>query len=294
MVEVQGLESVYERLYAAEESKDVEIQMLDGSIRAHSIVLSANSDAITGMLTHGAASTEKTLRWNDHPVVVGRFVLRLMYTGTVDPDDWPDLQGDSSEQIPLQLLLGGLAVAKVYMVTHLLAAFSQTLQSRLSDGTFNEICAGAIRYDVTALRLHCLQFVQDSEKLSGSVSVSRCGLEHLHGKYVPKGRINGKTKYSHEQNAMYAIWFSEKGEWQMLSNTAIIYKVTSPADVPPLTGWLPTTVMYSPAPLIEHRLGSDGFKARYIAKAFAPEVMSELAAVFGPAEAERKRRKTLA
>merc|ERR1719469_1532116 len=52
-------------------------------LRAHSCMLCAASDAIRGMLRHGVALEDKKLFWREHPVEVGRFFLRLLYTGTV-------------------------------------------------------------------------------------------------------------------------------------------------------------------------------------------------------------------
>ena len=50
-------------LFADDDTKDVEIEMLDGSILAHAAVLSIHSDALRGLLKHGVsqANAQKQL-----------------------------------------------------------------------------------------------------------------------------------------------------------------------------------------------------------------------------------------
>eukprot|EP00927_Polykrikos_kofoidii_P084642 TRINITY_DN898_c0_g1_i2.p1 TRINITY_DN898_c0_g1~~TRINITY_DN898_c0_g1_i2.p1 ORF type:complete len:409 (-),score=72.59 TRINITY_DN898_c0_g1_i2:207-1433(-) len=92
-VSVDIVADFYTRLLHDDETKDVVLDMLDGQLRAHSVVLCAGSEAIRGMLRNGVAAADggtapKRLSWQEHPVDVGRFFLRLLYTGTVDYDDW--------------------------------------------------------------------------------------------------------------------------------------------------------------------------------------------------------------
>jgi len=153
MVSMEALEALLEKLLQDEETKDVDIEMEDGTLRAHACMLCAASDAMRGMLRHGLAADRPRLSWREHPVEVGRFFLRLLYTGTVNEEEWGS--GDTeclSEETPLRLLLGGLAIAKMYQVPHLLHALTEALKRRLDDRTFNDVYSGAIKLDVTALR----------------------------------------------------------------------------------------------------------------------------------------------
>eukprot|EP00931_Biecheleriopsis_adriatica_P060600 TRINITY_DN36401_c0_g1_i1.p1 TRINITY_DN36401_c0_g1~~TRINITY_DN36401_c0_g1_i1.p1 ORF type:complete len:294 (-),score=55.47 TRINITY_DN36401_c0_g1_i1:35-853(-) len=155
MVEVVIL---LERLFADEETKDVRIDMCDGTIWAHSNILGAASDALRGVLRHGLAAQQKCLDWKEHSMEVGRFFLRLLYTGTVAEDDWAGAA--DSIDVPLRLILGGLALAKVYQVPHLLKPLTDVLKHRLNTSTFETICARAIDLDVTELRRFCLHFAE--------------------------------------------------------------------------------------------------------------------------------------
>uniref|UniRef100_A0A7S4UYP6 BTB domain-containing protein n=1 Tax=Alexandrium monilatum TaxID=311494 RepID=A0A7S4UYP6_9DINO len=84
---------VYERLLDDDDLKDVTIEFSDGTLRAHSCVLSSASEAVKGILRNGTARESKTLTWREHDLKVGRFFLRLLYTGCVEERDW-------SEQAP--------------------------------------------------------------------------------------------------------------------------------------------------------------------------------------------------
>ena len=55
--------SLGKELFADDDTKDVEIEMLDGSILAHAAVLSIHSDALRGLLKHGVsqANAQKQL-----------------------------------------------------------------------------------------------------------------------------------------------------------------------------------------------------------------------------------------
>ncbi|CAE8690485.1 unnamed protein product [Polarella glacialis] len=81
--------------------------MSDGLLRAHSCILMAGSDAIRGMLRNGIAATssQKRLSWKEHPLSVGRFFLRLLYSGTVDESEWGecDQEARSCREVPLTI-----------------------------------------------------------------------------------------------------------------------------------------------------------------------------------------------
>lgn len=81
---------IYERLLDDDELKDVTIEFGDGTLRAHSCVLSAASEAVKGILRNGTARESKALAWREHDLKVGRFFLRLLYTGCVEERDWAE------------------------------------------------------------------------------------------------------------------------------------------------------------------------------------------------------------
>lgn len=161
------LETVLERLFMDEDAKDVRLEMSDGTLWAHSSMLGAASDAIKGMLKHGTAKHQKSLTWKEHSLEVGRFFLRLLYTGTISEDEWEEgrPEGVQEPQIPLHLLLGGLAIAKVFQVPHLLKPLTDVAKKRVATKTFDLICASSIDLDLTELRRCCLQYAESHGKL---------------------------------------------------------------------------------------------------------------------------------
>ena len=62
---------------------------------------------------------------------------------------------------PITLLVGSMALAKMYMIHHILQVVIETLKCRLSPRSFDEICTAAIERDVTVLRLFCVQYAQE-------------------------------------------------------------------------------------------------------------------------------------
>lgn len=296
MVEIEGVEAVYERLFVANDTKDVEIAMADGSLWAHSVILSANSEAIDGMLKHGVASTEKKLHWKDYPISTGKFVLRLMYTGTVDPDDWASAntksgssraEEEKKEEVPLECLLGGAAITKTYMIPHLLATFVKALQSRLCAKTFNTICKCAVNSDITALRVSCVKLARGNDN---SVIVSQCGMAEFNGTYMPDGKKNGKTKYKMNGHDVNTINFSKDIWFLCKSYAKSWYSFESDADVPPEGVWKIGELGCSPAPVIRK---SCSVRELYDEQKLDPEVMSELAGIFGAINKVKKKRKTI-
>ena len=69
-----------EKLLKDDRRKDVEIEMSDGNVMAHSLILMAGSEAVDGILTNGTAATAdlKRLTWKEHDKAVGQFFLRLL------------------------------------------------------------------------------------------------------------------------------------------------------------------------------------------------------------------------
>lgn len=79
---------IYERLLEDDDLKDVTIEFSDGTLRAHGCVLSAASEAVKGILRNGCAQESRSLVWKEYDLKVGRFFLRLLYTGCVEERDW--------------------------------------------------------------------------------------------------------------------------------------------------------------------------------------------------------------
>eukprot|EP00928_Gymnodinium_smaydae_P014184 TRINITY_DN15156_c0_g1_i2.p1 TRINITY_DN15156_c0_g1~~TRINITY_DN15156_c0_g1_i2.p1 ORF type:complete len:287 (-),score=18.24 TRINITY_DN15156_c0_g1_i2:261-1073(-) len=172
MVSIEAVENFYERLLADDSTKDVSIQMSDGTVQAHSCILAIGSEAIRGMLFQGAAAntSPKRLSWEEHPSRTGKFFIRLLYTGTLAEEEW-SVEEESlcvnaactqkSMEVPLELLLGGVGLAKMYLFLHLLEPLTTALSDRLHPTTFNSICKCAIKFDITSLRLRCVEYARD-------------------------------------------------------------------------------------------------------------------------------------
>jgi len=268
---MEAMEDFYERLLADDQTKDVEIHMLDGTVRAHSAILCVASDAIRGMLSHGeaVAGSAKQLSWREHSLEVGRFFLQLLYTGTVERVDG---------EVPLRVLLGSLGIAAVYLVPHLCHAVTEALKRRLSDNTFDEICAAAIKLDVTALRLHCLHHAQRDPKevrledLRDGMSVRALRRITVEAARVPRGDV-GKVVVDREE-------VGEEAE-------------NGPADVRIEweSGYANSADRVLDALEAVRRQGDRTLRERYEAKELSPEVMSELAAIWGAPMPPAKRRR---
>ena len=110
---------VYLKLLEDDQSKDVEIEMLDGTLLAHSVMLRAGSDALQGILenTQAGPGGRKRLSWKEHSLEVGKFFLQLLYTNTV-AEEWNREGDDPGVEPPLRLLLGSLAIAKMFVMQH--------------------------------------------------------------------------------------------------------------------------------------------------------------------------------
>lgn len=165
---VVKMESTLERLFADDETKDITIKMSDGTLKAHSCMLVAASDAIRGMLKHGIAATDKTLSWEEHSTEVGKFILRLIYTGTVVEESpatsvsaEQDKESKDDGVVALSTLLRGLQLATVMQLVDLIKPLCNAAEVRLAYDTFDDICSAAIKMDLTVLRFSCLQFAKD-------------------------------------------------------------------------------------------------------------------------------------
>eukprot|EP00746_Dinoflagellata_sp_MGD_P127107 gnl/MRDRNA2_/MRDRNA2_61777_c0_seq1.p1 gnl/MRDRNA2_/MRDRNA2_61777_c0~~gnl/MRDRNA2_/MRDRNA2_61777_c0_seq1.p1 ORF type:complete len:258 (+),score=45.76 gnl/MRDRNA2_/MRDRNA2_61777_c0_seq1:123-896(+) len=237
---------MYERLFVSEESKDVTIKMSNGTLLAHSVILGAASDALKGMLSNGIAKTEKTLSWEEHPVEVGSFVLRLVYTGSIEEcSDW-EKDTDGHAVIPLKILLGGLRISAFFQIIHLIKPLCEAAERRISTSTFNEIYSAAIAIDLTALRQCCFSFAKEQALLSDGTEVEALKLITASGARVPKG---------------------ERGTVQ---NGIITWQSNFVSDV--------SKVRHE---IIVIKHGSLSIEAMYEKGELAPEVMFELVPLYG-------------
>jgi len=96
---------LWERLFADDDGKDVELVARDGSIRAHSVILCQLSEPLRCILCSGMRETlTKAIEMRDYSVAELTFTLRLAYTGHVDPVDYllvpPASEGASTAPAP--------------------------------------------------------------------------------------------------------------------------------------------------------------------------------------------------
>jgi hypothetical protein len=263
----------YERVLRDDDTKDIEIEMSNGSIQAHSVVLCASSEPIKGILRHNAAP--KKLAWHDHPVEVGNFLLRLLYTGTVDTGDCmkdsEDSSGAQEDKVPLSVLLGSFEIAMVYLISHLLPTLVQALQHRLAVDTFNTICTAAIKVDAMALRLYCLQYARSNprqlryEDLKSGMRVRALRqIDHEHAD-VPEGTL-GTVEWGHGD------WLDIHWHCGRPSYTNGLQEVLGSIEI------------------VDHTMPGKTLRQMYDAEEFSPEVMSELTTIWGQARPSMKRR----
>jgi len=148
---------IYERLLANEATKDVAIDMSDGALRAHSVILYASSEALQGQLSHGVAggAAEKRLSWKEHSKDVGSFLLSLLYLNG-------EVEWDGDDEVPMRILLGALTIAKMNLIDDAIAVLTKAVRARLSEANFEETCVAAIQIDHIVLRLACIEFAKQS------------------------------------------------------------------------------------------------------------------------------------
>jgi len=86
-----GLLNQWEQIYQDESVKDVEVVLKDGvAVMADSIVLKVSSPVFRAMLSHDMQEKrEMKFVIDDYTSGEFRFFLRLLYTGRMDPSDWP-------------------------------------------------------------------------------------------------------------------------------------------------------------------------------------------------------------
>eukprot|EP00929_Paragymnodinium_shiwhaense_P102715 TRINITY_DN6592_c0_g1_i1.p1 TRINITY_DN6592_c0_g1~~TRINITY_DN6592_c0_g1_i1.p1 ORF type:complete len:192 (-),score=24.73 TRINITY_DN6592_c0_g1_i1:165-740(-) len=90
-----------------------------------------------------------------------------------------------AKQLPLTVLFGSFAFAKQYEIPPLLKTLLNCFKKRLSDDSFEEIMGGAMKFDVSPLKMACLEFAKhnmsikrrfDSKTLSAPVMFELCAL----------------------------------------------------------------------------------------------------------------------
>lgn len=88
----EGLLNQWKEIYEDQTLKDVEITLCDGEkIMADSLVLKLSSPVFKAMLTHQMLEGQTmTLHIEDCPGAGFRFFLRLLYTGQMEPNEWPN------------------------------------------------------------------------------------------------------------------------------------------------------------------------------------------------------------
>jgi hypothetical protein len=266
----------YERVLRSDDTKDIEIEMSNGSVYAHSVVLCASSDAIKGILRHNGDGESSKISWRDYPVEVGNFLLRLLYTGTVDEGD--HCAGDSEacgsadqdNKVPLSILLGSFEIAMIYLVAHLLPTLVQALQHRLAVDTFNAICTAAIKVDAMALRLYCLQYARGNPRKlcyedfrSGMRVRALRQIDHEHAD-VPEGTM-GIVEWGH-------------GDWLDINWSCR----------PSYTNGLQEVL--GSIEVVDCTMSGKTLRQMYDSEEFSPEVLSELATIWGQVRPSLKRR----
>jgi len=344
-----------ERMYADDETKDVKIALMNGTLRAHSVLLRASSDAFAGMFCHGvAADGEKTLNWGDQSIEVGKVFLRLLYTGVLDRCDWEDhqareptlqgrwhmngsavadiigsevcwwhwqqwwcpppdaleigddgkeckmrsgdvgrLSGDEltwsdgdvwlrKDQVPLYLLVGALALAKMYLVTHLVESLTGALKIRLTESTFDEICSCAIKLDVMPLRFLCLRYAEQSRFISSGVKVRASHpIERWDGEGVIPAGSTGTIEERFCKTGIAEALKKLLVEWDVYDYTSDPDEVMTQICI----AWQPDTD------------GADGQPGRtklfdmYSDGTLSPEVLTELAGVWTASTGTSKRQR---
>lgn len=97
----EGLLQQWKKIYEDQALKDVEITLCDGEkVMADSLILRQSSAVFNAMLTHNMLERQTmSLHLDDCPSAGFRFFLRLLYTGQMDPSEWPS---EDLEQHELQ------------------------------------------------------------------------------------------------------------------------------------------------------------------------------------------------
>ena len=74
--------------------------------------------------------------------------------------EWPN-----PKTAPIPFLLGAMALAKLYLIPHILQMATQALKYRLSYDNFDQVCGASIQWEVTVMRLHCVQYAMTNKEI---------------------------------------------------------------------------------------------------------------------------------
>ena len=74
--------------------------------------------------------------------------------------EWPN-----PKTAPIPFLLGAMALAKLYLIPHILQMATQALKYRLSYDNFDQVCGASIQWDVTVMRVHCVQYAMANKEI---------------------------------------------------------------------------------------------------------------------------------
>lgn len=161
-----------ERLFQDETFKDVTFKLCDGEERAHRSVMAAASSVFAAM--HSGSMREAStgvVELPDVPRTTMRVFLRLLYTGHVDSGDWIG-QGTagSSEELPLEMLLEVVRLAKKYMVDSVMVLAVEALKLRLREAggdakVLETILVAAITADLSAVRMAAIAAAKASKEV---------------------------------------------------------------------------------------------------------------------------------
>lgn len=168
------------------EEKDVTLRLKDGQEGAHKIVLCAASDVFERMLTQRMREQATgVIELPDVSKAGARALLRLIYTGHVDPADW-QTERSCSRTMPVDVLLEVAMLAKRYMVKGVLSMVVHTLKVRLLAAqqqnmeAFESIYAGAIKLDIGAIRIAAVDAAKHSQAIRDRFVARQFSPEVLH------------------------------------------------------------------------------------------------------------------
>mmetsp|Transcript_51010 Transcript_51010/g.157980 ORF Transcript_51010/g.157980 Transcript_51010/m.157980 type:complete len:326 (-) Transcript_51010:101-1078(-) len=266
---------MYERLLMDDQFKDTSIEFSDGTLRAHAGILAAASEAIRGIFSHGTASVQRELSWTEHGVDVGRFFLRLLYTGCACPDEWRLVEGAGLEkEPPIRLLLGALAIAQKYLFVGVLEQVVRSLKKRTNGQTFDQICSAAIRHDVQCLRMHCFMLASSAFSTNGP--------------FFP-----GMYRVIHRANVRDKLDVRSTRTDDVQPGTVVeVVEVRGQRGrvISPTVGWVSIISTSGQQRLLEH-LEATRIRDDYRENRLSPEVMHELLGLHETGAAPKKRRR---
>jgi len=189
-----------EQLFSDEDTKDITVELADGTLRAHSLVLKQVSEVWARMLaTDMTESSSRRIKIPDTTCNSMRVFLRLLYTTRVIKSDWQKdgdynasagkgkgkgktpntgigpravTGGQATDILPLDLLLSVTTLAKRYMTRNVYAILVQAVKGRLEASVkrtdreeFKIIASHAIAADVGPLRMHALRIAETDAKV---------------------------------------------------------------------------------------------------------------------------------